>query len=150
MHPRRRCSARGRDASSRCDAIANDRDWLDCYYGAAQPMRARLGLSPAPARQQGLVPEPRAASGGFASWLGGGAPEHVRPRMVSYSYDSSGSFTVSLAGGETWRQMFGDPHIVRWKEPAAAHLVTIAPAALGSYDMRVEGDKRVYKVRRLH
>ena len=33
---------------TRCAALADDRQWLDCYYGAAQPMRAWLGLSPAP------------------------------------------------------------------------------------------------------
>jgi len=40
----------------RCGAIADDRQWLDCIYGAAQPMRAQLGLSPASAAQQRLVP----------------------------------------------------------------------------------------------
>ena len=32
---------------SRCGGIADDRTWLDCVYGAAQPMRAQLGLQPA-------------------------------------------------------------------------------------------------------
>jgi hypothetical protein len=41
---------------SRCGNIADDRTWLDCVYGAAQPMRAKLGLPPAPASQQALVP----------------------------------------------------------------------------------------------
>src|ERR1700693_4696607 len=41
---------------SRCGGIADDRTWLDCVYGAAQPMRAQLGLPPAPAAQQKLVP----------------------------------------------------------------------------------------------
>ena len=40
----------------RCSALADDRQWLDCVYGAAQPMRAQLGLPPAPAVQQRLVP----------------------------------------------------------------------------------------------
>ena len=43
---------------SRCGGIADDRTWLDCVYGAAQPMRAQLGLPPAPASQQELVPPP--------------------------------------------------------------------------------------------
>jgi hypothetical protein len=43
---------------SRCGGIADDRTWLDCVYGAAQPMRAKLGLPPAPASQQALVPPP--------------------------------------------------------------------------------------------
>lgn len=41
---------------SRCGTVADDRTWLDCVYGAAQPMRAKLGLPPAPASQQALVP----------------------------------------------------------------------------------------------
>jgi hypothetical protein len=40
----------------RCGTLADDRQWLDCIYGAAQPMRAQLGLSPAPLAQQRLVP----------------------------------------------------------------------------------------------
>jgi len=36
---------------SRCATIVDDRTWLDCFYGAAQPLRARLGLTPAPESQ---------------------------------------------------------------------------------------------------
>jgi hypothetical protein len=43
-------------AASRCGGIEDNRTWLDCYYGAAQPMRAELGLQPAPVSQQNLVP----------------------------------------------------------------------------------------------
>jgi hypothetical protein len=43
-------------ASERCDSIADEHKWLDCYYGAAQPVRAQLGLPPAPAGQIALVP----------------------------------------------------------------------------------------------
>jgi len=130
-------------ASARCDVLADDRAWLDCYYGAAQPMRARLGLSPAPASQQRLVPP-----GDTGSWLGGGEGP-VRARMMSYSHDGTGAFTVSLSNGEVWRQLDGDPHIARWKDRAESYQVSIAPGALGSYDMRVAGDNHVYKVRRL-
>jgi len=56
MHatPRDRVKA----ASARCDAISDERTWLDCYYGAAQPVRGELGLAPASAAQQKLVPPP--------------------------------------------------------------------------------------------
>jgi len=38
-----------------CAVITDNRQWLDCYYGAAQPMRAHLGLPPAPQFQQQLL-----------------------------------------------------------------------------------------------
>lgn len=39
----------------RCAGHVSTRVWLDCYYGAAQPQRAALGLSPAPAAQVELT-----------------------------------------------------------------------------------------------
>ncbi len=33
---------------TRCAAIGDTRQYLDCYYAAAQPLRAELGLQPAP------------------------------------------------------------------------------------------------------
>lgn len=48
-----------RAASLRCDSISDQRAWLNCYYGAAQPVRADLGLPPAPMSQQTLVPPAR-------------------------------------------------------------------------------------------
>jgi hypothetical protein len=59
----------------RCAAIADSRQWLDCYYGAAQPVRAALGLSPALAGQLKLAAAP----------AGGGAPrdEAVRDDVMA-------------------------------------------------------------------
>ncbi|HVV28786.1 MAG TPA: hypothetical protein VHC40_12545 [Rhizomicrobium sp.] len=42
----------------RCAGHASTRVWLDCYYGAAQPQRAALGLKPAPPAQVALVTAP--------------------------------------------------------------------------------------------
>lgn len=54
--------ARPRDdaltSALRCVVIADSRQWLDCYYGAAQPVRAALALTPAPAAQLQLVASP--------------------------------------------------------------------------------------------
>jgi len=47
-----------KSASARCDGIGDDHTWLNCYYGAAQPVRAELGLPPAPDSQLSLVPPP--------------------------------------------------------------------------------------------
>jgi hypothetical protein len=57
----------------RCAVIADDRQWLECYYGAAQPMRGRLGLPPAPQSQQQLLQQHYS-----------GAPVHpVNPAMAA-------------------------------------------------------------------
>ena len=64
---------------SRCGGIANDRTWLDCVYGAAQPMRATLGLPPAPASQQALVPP--AIPGQAAPALAMAAPPAMTPEQ---------------------------------------------------------------------
>jgi hypothetical protein len=42
----------------RCAVIGDSRSWLDCYYGAAQPARAALGLQPVPSGQLNLVLAP--------------------------------------------------------------------------------------------
>ena len=42
----------------RCAAIGDLRTWLECYYGAAQPVRAALGMAPAPAAQVRLTAAP--------------------------------------------------------------------------------------------
>ena len=39
----------------RCAVIGDSKQWLDCYYGAAQPVRAALGLAPALAAQVQLA-----------------------------------------------------------------------------------------------
>ena len=46
---------------SRCTALSDDRAFLECIYGAAQPLRARLGLLPALDAQVRLVPPAPAA-----------------------------------------------------------------------------------------
>jgi hypothetical protein len=55
-------SARSRDAvlanAYRCAGIGASARWLDCYYGAAQPVRAELGLAPAPQSQLRLLRDP--------------------------------------------------------------------------------------------
>jgi hypothetical protein len=42
----------------RCAATGDARQWLDCYYGAAQPMRANLSLPPASPSQRALAAAP--------------------------------------------------------------------------------------------
>ncbi len=155
---------------SRCSAIADNRTFLDCAYGAAQPLRAELGLPPAPASQTALVPPklagaaasgparpsappPTAAeqsSGGFFSSLLGPATVLTPPTpMTSYSFDRDGLFTVTLKNGQVWRQTADGDQMAHWKKPAATYVVTVKSGALGSSNMDVQGESVSYKVKRL-
>jgi hypothetical protein len=56
--------ARPRDdalsSAIRCGVVADSRQWLDCFYGAAQPVRAALGLGSALPAQIALAASPPA------------------------------------------------------------------------------------------
>jgi len=165
--------------ASRCSIITDYRKWLDCYYGAAQSMRALLGLRPATEEQQRLsatagtaiVTAPAMSSlqsGGGASQnqLGVRDPkvppeqfglaqkdtaDHVAARMMDFTFDRAGIFTATLSNGQVWRQISGDTGHVRWEKSAQKMIynVVVEHGALGSYNFRVEGQAGTYKVVRL-
>jgi hypothetical protein len=142
----------------RCYATQNDRAWLDCYYGAAAPMRAELGLAPAPQATPVAPPLPPAPVPPQASAatdhfgmkaMPSGRTNHVATRMMSYSFDRDHVFTVTLANGQTWRQVSGDTHHAHWNKPADSYAVKITRGAFSSYNFQVEGLPEVYKVDRV-
>jgi hypothetical protein len=160
----------------RCGVIHDDRVWLDCLYGADQPMRAHLGLQPAPEFQQRLVPAgpvmplsampaepvaappprvatrpaPRKKTGFFATLLGETAPISVS-KMASYRYDKSGAFIVTLENGQQWRQTDADSGVrASWMRPPSTYTVTVTPGAFGSYSLRTDDNPYIYKVEMVH
>jgi hypothetical protein len=150
--------------SARCAGIADDRSWLDCYYGAAQPMRGKLGLPPAPASQQMLVPAagPNTPQPAIAPYRTAPAKPgfferlythtevkaEAPTRMSSYRFENGGFFVVVLANGETWKQVIGDTALANWRDRPEHYTVTIEPAEqLGIMTMKV--GKETYRVERL-
>ena len=149
----------------RCYAISADRQWLDCYYGAAQPVRARLGLSPGPqtpalniteAPIQSAVPRngPDLTSedqfGMAATPRGmGRSVNHITSRMTSYSFSPFKIFTVALSNGQVWRQLSGDSNYAHWAKPAAAYMVTIGHGSFGSFNLQVKDIPGIFKVERV-
>ena len=131
-----------------CYATEDDRAWLDCYYAAALPMRSELGLSvPALATLAPLPPPAATVSSRPA--LKAAAPgrvDRVATRMASYTFDRDHVFTVTLANGQTWRQVSGDTHTAHWTKPAADYSVKISRGAFYSYNFQVEGSPEIYKV----
>ena len=154
----------------RCGVIHDDRTWLDCLYGAEQPMRGHLGLAPAPEFQQRLVPagpvmplsvmppEPTPAQrvatrppprkkAGFWTTLMGEDPPVAVSRMASYRFDKNGAFVVTLQNGQQWRQVDVDTGTqVAWLRPPSTYTVTVNQGAFGSYSLHTDDNPRVYKV----
>ena len=153
------------DGAARCEGIPDNRVWLDCFYGSAQPMRAMLGLAPAPDSQQRLVPAPGTAYGGQAVarrpaaaqpksesfWgavIGNTKPLANDMPMTAYGFGRDGRFTVTMSDGHVWEQAEVDIRKAKWKKPASSYKVTINNGASANlYDLRVEGV--VYKVTRV-
>lgn len=134
----------------RCNNIADDRQWLNCYYEAAQPVRAQLGLSPAP--QAGAKPAagvlPPARSQVERAAIPGRNPGWLQ--LASYSFNHYGMFTVSLSNGQQWQQLSGDTSLAHWTKPAANYWVRVTRGALGSVNMKIKGDAASYKVERIN
>ncbi len=150
--------------AARCAGIAENRIWLDCFYGSAQPMRAILGLAPAPPVQTKLVPPPGAAysssetsryappqkSRGFiAEVLGSSKPFASNVPMESYKFARNGTFTVVLKNGQTYRQEESDLVFAKWNRPAETYLVTIVSAS-DKFVLKVKDEPGItYHVRRM-
>jgi hypothetical protein len=150
--------------AARCAGIADNRTWLECFYGAAQPMRAMLALPPAPPAQTSLVPPPGAAYSGanasrsappqrstgfIGNILGSSKPAASNVPMASYKFARNGTFTVVLASGETYQQEESDIVFAKWNRPAGTYLVTITGAS-DKFVLRVRDERGViYRVRRL-
>ncbi|MGZ5921233.1 MAG: hypothetical protein ACXWLT_05660 [Rhizomicrobium sp.] len=149
----------------RCSGITDNRTWLNCFYGAAQPMRAQLGLPPAPDAQVNLVknapltpPPMKSASDKDSGWLGIG---NLNPfsssdddfssgttRLAAYNFGKDGLFTATLADGEVWKQSPYDDIRAHWGDQPASYIVIVTADMMGSHTMRVKGDHN-YRVLRV-
>lgn len=139
-------------AALRCYATENERTWLDCYYAAAAPMRAELGLAPAPQVAVAQTPMPPSVPPPDRFGLKAlPAPhaDHIATRMASYTFDRNHSFTVILGNGQVWRQVSGDTHTAHWNKPADSYAVTVSHGSFSSFNFQVEGLPEVYKVDRV-
>lgn len=143
--------------AARCYLVADDRQWLDCYYGAVQPVRSLLNLPPSQTAPPPPVEtsafavrkQPSFSGKGVSDWLAGSNNQRIVSRLESYSFDRNNIFTATLANGQVWRQDSGDTTYARWKKPPASYTVVITRGALGSINFQVQGEPHIYKVSRL-
>jgi len=155
---------------TRCAQLTEDRQWLDCYYGAAQPMRAWLGLSPASQGQLKLLqeqpkpallpstvtraavrtgPPPKPKASGLFDVFGGSDVVNNQP-VASYDVKADG-FLITLADGQVWKQTDDDAskHPARWRDPASSMRVTISQGAMHSFNLVVNDENLHHKVKRI-
>jgi hypothetical protein len=152
---------------NRCGVFSDNRTWLNCVYGAVEPMRNELGLPPAPASQTNLVPNaslmpqvaptPAAAptparrnddNGGFFSFLVGGQPILTNVPLTTYNVDHDGLFTITLTNGQVWREQEGGP-TPHWRGPASRYMASITKGALDSDNLVIVGEGITYKAKRI-
>jgi hypothetical protein len=155
---------------TRCAQLTDDRQWLDCYYGAAQPMRAWLGLSPAPQAQLKLLqsqprptvlpatvaraaarsgPPPKPKTSGIFDVFGGSDVVNNAP-VGSYDVKADG-FVITLLDGQVWKQTDDDAtkHPVRWTQAPSSMRVTISQGAMHSFNLVVGDENLHHKVTRI-
>jgi hypothetical protein len=154
-----------------------ERPWLDCYYNAASPMRAHLGLTasqtaprpalapvpapvapPAPILASATAPPAHPTPPPMPRRVGilGGLFNDPRPivqdvALQSYVFDKQGAFTVTLPDGQVWEQIEEDQiyHRARWRRPASEIRVTIKPDVMHTYVLTLTDQNYMYKVRRI-
>lgn len=155
---------------SRCASLPDDRTFLDCVYGAMQPVRGELGLPPALPAQQRLVPpvDPslsRAAPPPRAYAVAPAAPAQPAPardkglfggmfsgdglHMAAYSFDKRGLFTVTLSDGSVWKQDANDTNYAHFAGKASSYPVTLHPGDYGKARMDVRGEDGPFLVVRV-
>ena len=146
---------------ARCDRLTEDRAWLDCIYGAVQPMRARLGLSPVPDFQQRLAagaPAGPVMTPPPARAMAAIAPPSAAPvrrgnetwvPLASYSFDKNGMFTATLPDGTVWQQDGNDVNFAHWRGAASRYIVTVAEGLSTHGTLEVRNDGNQYLIHRL-
>lgn len=142
---------------ARCPKNLDDRTYLDCLYGAVQPLRASLGLPPAPAAQQRLVPGPVVSPGpapaaaqprdsGFLAHMTGASSDL---RMSAYSFDKRGFITVTFTNGEVWQQLPNDTSFAQLGARAANYAVFLTAEEGGTSRMNIKGEPGSFAMRRI-
>ncbi len=158
---------------SRCASLPDDRTFLDCAYGAAEPIARETGPSAraplpdpsgaagalphsapppvasavpsAPSAQMASVPPPQKSNNGVFGNLFSNGTEETLP-MSAYSFDKRGLFTVTLSNGQVWRQRVNDKTFASWGAKASGYYTTVRVNSTGGYLLSVRGDDGLYRV----
>ena len=144
---------------ARCAAHPDDRTYLNCIYGAVQPLRAQLRLPPAPEDQIRLVPPgatpaplaravPPAPQSQYA--MDAAFAAGMRERLDTFSFTSQGLFNIRLENGEMYKQEAGDLPRARLLGRGSDYVVYVIKQGGGAALMKITGDANIYRMRRIN
>jgi len=134
-----------------CAAIVGSVERLSCYDQLARrplptPMAApaQMPQRPAPAADFGADTLPQAAPVPVPR----SSLESITSPVTDFSFDVRGHFIVTLANGQIWRQIEGDTVNVPLRKDRT-HTATVSRAILGSYSIRFDNPRGLFKVLRV-
>ncbi len=152
------------ERAGHCSILPEGTAWLDCFYGAAQPLRQSLGLSPATQalQFQQVYAQPLSQSAAVAAGTADEGPGFFdifnSPKVPPERFGLKGArpgpglnvdriidrvtnvqsgktgFVVTLANGQVWRQENAAP--ASWPARGEGYTVTITHGAFNSYNLR--------------
>jgi hypothetical protein len=165
------------DAMARCAAVADDKARLACYDAAAH-QKSPAGAPPGalPGNREPTAEEQKSWFGFDLSGLFGGGATQTTPQqfgseettetrarvetseaaidsisagVTKITLSPFGRFTLVLDNGQVWRQIEGDVERAMFRNPATENKVTIERGLIGSYNLTLNGNEKIFKVTRL-
>jgi hypothetical protein len=138
-----------------CSVVVGSVERLACYDQLARrPLPAPL---PTPMAAPAQMPQRPAPAADFGADTLPQAPPVPVPRsslesitspVTDFSFDVRGHFIVTLANGQIWRQIEGDTVNVPLRKDRT-HTATVSRAILGSYSIRFDNPRGLFKVLRV-
>lgn len=161
-------------AIAKCAEITDAAERLQCFDTAVGGAKTVLAApEPAPVQQAAVQAEKATAQaeeeeGGVLGWFGlsrpvtkkedfGKPPVPAGPKEITeisagvleFAKNAFGKSIFILDNGQVWKQVDGDTTEVKDPRRGEQMQVTIETAMLGSYNLRVKGQKGFVKVRRV-
>jgi hypothetical protein len=148
-------------ALGQCAAVADSTARLACYDRLAPQVKA--ALAPAPAQVAGPSPAPPQAETTPEQFGSERLPkteaqqslekaherDSITAKLADYAKNPFGKFIVVLANGQVWRQIQGDSGEAHFARTPSDNTVIISRAIFGSYQLRIAGSNKIFKVERL-
>jgi hypothetical protein len=165
------------DAMGKCSAITDGTARLSCYDGIAPQLRQVLHVPPPAMSTPPTKEEEKSWFGfNFDNLFGEGPAQQTTPQqfgaestpkiqekvdsateeldsisagVTEYSFTYDKKFIVFLDNGQIWRQLQGDSDLAHFQRIPTDNKVVIDRGLIGSYNLRINGSEKTFKVMRI-